>query len=308
MPDVRRSAPTPRARIDSPRILRLAERQWGVVSRSQLEDCGLSGSTISRWVAAGRLQRLYPRVYAVGHRALSLEGRLLGALLYAGPGAALSHATAASWWGLLSTELRTIDVCAARRRRSRPGVRVHRPRRFERVLHRRLPVTAVSRTLLDLATSATPRVLRRAVAVADYCRLIDAPEVHEALRSGHQGAAPLRAALEAYSPRLARTLSELEERFLELCTVGEIPPPEVNRTVCGLMVDALWRRQRVIVELDGRAAHATGRAMERDRDRDLKLRAAGFEVLRYTWRQVTKRGEEVVADLDAALARRPDSE
>src|SRR5919204_6390587 len=138
MPDARQYTPTPGARIDPPRLLQLAERQWGVISRSQLERCGVSGSTISRWLEAGRLQRLYPRVYVVGHRALSLEGHLLGALLYAGPDAALSHATAARWWGLLSTEpdraparpsrlpldRGMIDVCAMRRRRSIRGVRV----------------------------------------------------------------------------------------------------------------------------------------------------------------------------------------
>ena len=164
-------------------------------------------------------------------------------------------------------------------------------------------MTTVSRTLLDLATSAPPRVLRRTVAEADYRRLLHLPEVLAALRSGHHGAGPLRDALELYSPRLAHTLSELEERFLELCALARIPPPEVNRTVCGLMVDALWRPQRVIVELDGHAAHGTRAAVERDRDRELTLRAAGFDVVRYTWRQITEHREEVAADLKTVLAR-----
>ena len=83
------------------RILRMAERQWGVIARWQLLECGLSVAAISRWVSAGRLHRIYPGVYAVGHAALSTEGILLAAILYAGPGAALSHASAAHWWGLL---------------------------------------------------------------------------------------------------------------------------------------------------------------------------------------------------------------
>jgi hypothetical protein len=80
-------------------VVRLAERQWGVIADWQLRRCGVSSSAISRWVAAGRLH--LPRVYAVGHTAIPAEGRLLAAILYAGPGAALSHASAAHWWQLL---------------------------------------------------------------------------------------------------------------------------------------------------------------------------------------------------------------
>jgi len=109
-------------------------------------------------------------------------------------------------------------------------------------------------------------------------------------------------ALARHRPELARTLSVLEERFLALCERGDMPIPEVNVRMCGLMVDALWRRERLIVELDGHAGHSTVAAMERDRGRELTLRGAGYLVLRYTWRQVTQQPERVAAELRAALA------
>jgi predicted transcriptional regulator of viral defense system len=92
------------------RMSEVARRQWGAISSAQLRSCGLRKSTISRWVQQARLHRLQPGVYAVGHAALPIEGRLVAALLYAGRGAVLSHATAAWWWGLISDEPETIDV------------------------------------------------------------------------------------------------------------------------------------------------------------------------------------------------------
>ncbi|MEK6327412.1 MAG: type IV toxin-antitoxin system AbiEi family antitoxin domain-containing protein [Actinomycetota bacterium] len=285
----------------SVRVGRCAGRQRGVISWGQLVRCGLGKATIGRWVAAGRLHRVHPGVYAVGHRALSTEGGLMAALLYAGPGAALSHMTAAWWWGLLRDLPAQLHLSVAGRRRSLPRVRVHNSRSADRVFHRGLPVATVPRTLLDIAPHVPFATLRRTLAEAEYQRVLDLDAVAATLGRGHRGSAALRRALTQHSPRLAQTLSVLEERFLALCEHSGIPLPEVNPKVAGLMVDALWRRQRVIVELDGHVAHAGAPAIERDRGRDLKLRAAGFVVLRYTWQQVTREPQAVVADLRAAL-------
>ena len=100
MPEPSGSAPAIRGQARSVRIGRLADRQWGVVGRRQLLRCGLSGSAIDRWLAQGRLRRIHPGVYALGHSALREEARLTAALIYAGPGAVLSHASAAWWWQL----------------------------------------------------------------------------------------------------------------------------------------------------------------------------------------------------------------
>jgi very-short-patch-repair endonuclease len=293
-----------RTRIHLIRVLRLAERQWGVVARWQLEQCGLSSAAISRWVASGRLHRIYPGVYAVGHRAICTEGRLLAAVLYAGPGAALSHASAASWWGLLSYLPSSTHVCSPVQRQSPKGVCVHRAKRIDRVMRHGIPVTPVARTLVDFASIAPLESVRKAVAEADYWRILDLSAIDALTGMGRAGSTRLKRALELHRPQYARTLSPLEDRFLDLCRRHRIPLPEVNLTVCGYKVDALWRAERVIVELDGRSAHGTDARMERDRGRELALRAGGCWVLRYSWRQVTREGPAVAEDVRRVLKTR----
>ena len=143
--------------------------------------------------------------------------------------------------------------------------------------------------------------MRKALAEADYHRLLNPEAVMATLGHGRPGAAALRAALSSHLPELAQTLSTLEDDFLLLCESADLPMPEVNATVEGLMVDALFRPQRVVVELDGAAAHGSGASVRTDRGRDLTLRNAGYTVLRYSWVQVTKGRSGVAADLRRAL-------
>ena len=72
----------------------------------------------------------------------------------------------------------------------------------------------------------------------------------------------------------------------------------------GLMVDALWREARVIVEVDGGDAHGTPAAVVRDRHRDMTLRTAGYLPYRYSWLQITRRTLHVAAELRGVLASR----
>ena len=165
-----------------------------------------------------------------------------------------------------------------------------------------MPVTSVARTLVDLAAMLPHAQLRRALAEADHLRLLDPNELTAVLRSGQPGGRALGRALARHLPTLAETRSVLEQRFLVLCEGADLPLPEVNASVVGLEVDALWREQRLVVEVDGHQAHAYPAAAERDRDRELRLRSSGYRVLRYTWRQVTERPEAVIGELRRELA------
>src|SRR2546421_3039461 len=134
------------------RVGRVAGKVWGRVTRAQLERLGITSSTIAMWRRQGYLHPRLPRVYAVGHAATSIEAELAEALLYAGPGAMLSHATAAWWWGLIDKPPSTIHISTPRRCRSLRGITVHQRRDCTRTWHKNLPVTIVAQTLLDFAS------------------------------------------------------------------------------------------------------------------------------------------------------------
>ena len=282
--------------------MRLAERQHGVVSTCQLQALGLTRAAATRWAQAGRLHRVHPHVYALGHTALSLDGRLIAALLYGGSEAVLSHTTAAWVWSLVDTEPRRIHLTVPGRRRSLPEARIHHSRRIEHAICRDLAVTSVARTLLDLALIFTPRQLRRAVSEADYRSLLVPEELRVALGKGRRGSRALRPGLDHHLPQLAETLSVLEERFIQLCQSTGLPLPEANAKVGRMRVDALWHHHRVVVELDGAAAHRGWAAIKRDREREMALRGMGFQVVRYTWDQIVRRDTDVVTDLRRLLA------
>ena len=285
------------------RVLRVADAQWGRVSWSQLQELGAPEAKVSRWIREGYLRQALPHVYAVGHKAASVEADLVSAVLYAGPDAMLSHATALWWHELLDQRPSAIQVSTPRKRRHQPGITVHARRRLELIHHRRLPTTTVSQALLDFAITAPLRSVVRALAEADYRRLLDVEALQAICHRGQRGSVTLRRALREHTPELALTKSKLERDFRALCARGGIPAYEVNHRVCGMLVDAFWPELGVIVELDGIRGHASAAQVRRDRRRDLKLRSCGYVVVRYSYDQIVREPDVVLADLRAVLIR-----
>ena len=115
----------------------------------------------------------------------------------------------------------------------------------------------------------------------------------------HRGAAALKAAIRT-DPALTR--SEAERRLLELVRAARLPKPEANARLLGWEVDLVWRDARLVVEVDGYAFHSSRSSFERDRRKDAELIAAGYRVLRFTWRQIADEPAAVIAILAAALA------
>jgi len=280
----------------------LARRQHGVVGRAQLRALGLSLAEIDGRVKRKRLHRVHQGVYAVGHLALTRNGRFMAAVLACGQGAALSHFSAAVLWGILDLE-GAIHVTVERQRRCR-GVVVHQaPLRGERVRRLGIVVTTPARTIVDLADVVhRRRTLERAIDEAEYLRLDWRRAVP---RHGRRGSGLLSSVLAVHEPGSTRTRSELEEMFLALCDGKGFPRPEVNSTIEEYECDFVWREQRLVVETDGGAAHGTRRAEERDPVRDADLQIAGWIVIRIPYMRLLNAPDQVAAQVGRALTPAP---
>ena len=252
------------------------------------------------------LQPIHRGVYAVGHRVLTQHGLWLAAVRAVGSDSVLSHHAAATLWRIRPRRAGAIDVTASLKRRQRSRVRVHRRclPADEITAVDGIPVTTMPRTLFDLAAVLDVRQVERALNEADFLRLADPLSLPDLLarHPRRPGAVKLRAALAARSVGATRTRSELEERFLHLLEDAGLPRPMVNTQRFGLEVDCAWAEQRLIVELDSRAAHATPAAFEKDRERDRILQTAGWRAVRVTWRQLTEDRVRLVEDVRTLLA------
>ena len=173
----------------------------------------------------------------------------------------------------------------------------------------RIPCTSIARTLLDLAEAVPQRRLERAIEQAEVLGLYNGSAVADVLEraNGKRGAGRLRRAIEA-ATHPALTVSELEERFLRLCRHAGLPHPAVNAWLAtddgDVKVDFLWRAERVVAETDGYAFHGNRQAFERDRRRDQSVKRAGFDTVRFTWRQVVREPASVTKTLERLLPSR----
>jgi very-short-patch-repair endonuclease len=166
-----------------------------------------------------------------------------------------------------------------------------------------IPVTTPARTVLDLAPRLEDPALKRLINDARLSGFLQPNDLQELIdrSTGQKGIKRLRR-----SAGLDRrpTRSPLEDRFEAFCNRYGLPRPEINVQIAGHEVDALFREQRVVVELDGREYHDDPDSFERDRDKDADLTMAGFTPVRITDLRLTARpareAERLLKILDAS--------
>jgi Protein of unknown function (DUF559) len=301
------------------RLSDLGSFAW-VVTTAELLRSGLSANQVARLAGNGDLTPVSQGVYTTPTVAAQLRqlpgGELLiraaAALATSGPGAVISHHTAAELHGL--DLLTTPPGVAVTRlpgqgsRSGKTGVQVHVARLPASHISSRvaIPLTTVSRTVVDLARSLD---FTSGVVVADsalHKRLTSKPRLHAVLAElpRSRGAGQAASVID-----FADSLSEsvLESIARAVFREHDLPPPELQVELGGgefaARVDFYWREFRTVVEVDGAMKYDDRSAAMRQLRRDSRLRRAGFEVEHFTWREITETPGQVVAAIRVAFSR-----
>lgn len=277
--------------IDERELSRTARRQHGLLTLAQVVEAGGTRKAVSVRLAAGRWERVHPRVYRVAGAPETWEQRVLAACLSAGPDAVASHRAAARLWALPVPD-DTIDITMPRLRAVElSGIVTHRSndlRRSDVTVRKGIPVTKPARTLVDLGAVEPRWVVEGAVdaAVSRQLTSIDGLwwMLARVAKPGRSGCGVLRHCLEW---RWGTPQSVLEGLFMRLVRDAGLPKPELQYEVVvngrRRKIDAAFVDAMVAVELDGAETHATAKALTDDLRRQNDLVDAGWNPLRFGW-------------------------
>jgi hypothetical protein len=193
------------------------------------------------------------------------------------------------------------------------GIRLHQTRRlyaWEVAVERGIPVAARERVLLDLAGRTDAKRLERIVVQAYKSGDLSWSRLARIItrRRGCKGVGRLRQIVLELEPEALETKSVSEIDFLALSREANLPTPFVNVLVEGHLVDFLLPAQKLIVETDSWSHHGDRLTFEKDRQRDVDLMAAGYEVLRTTYKMLERNPDPFLNNVRRALQARTASD
>lgn len=266
----------------------LARRQHGLVTRAQALEAGMSARQVLRRLERGRWKPVRRGVYAGGWVPPSWEQAVLAVVLAVGQPCAASHGTAARLWGLPAPAVEGIHVrTPGNRRVALDGVVHHRAEGDDVTVRRRVPVTTVARTLVDLVASerVVDDALRRGLLRLDDLAACVAGLDHR----GRRRTLAIRRLLADRIPGYRPAANDWERWLATVLQRGGLPAPVSQHPVDvggrRRYLDLAYPDLRVGLEFDGFAEHGLLRStFDDDRARDNDLRLAGWLVLHFTSR------------------------
>ncbi|HWC14147.1 MAG TPA: type IV toxin-antitoxin system AbiEi family antitoxin domain-containing protein [Actinomycetota bacterium] len=289
-------------------IARLAAKQFGVISRAQVLCLGLSPAAITRRISTGRFLRLHRGIYRLPGAPPSRRQTLIAAVLWAGPGSAASHRSAAELWGL-DVKTSHLEISTPRRLESHV-VLPHRvdplPPEDLKIIDG-IPCTAIDRTIMDLAAVLDLDSVEDALesALRKRCTSVSRLRFRIARESHRRGVSKLRKLLDERSSDGQPTESRFETRLHRLLRDGGLPPLRQLTVWDGgvfvARVDFCYPEAKVIVEADSYRWHSSKRAWQRDIERRNQLTALGWQIVHITWEDLTRRPQATLTRVRALM-------
>ena len=295
------------------RLRALAERQHGVIARAQARDLGANRHHLRRRAESAEWEAMTSRVLRLAGAPRTFRQRAMAAALHAGPGAALSHESAAALWRLPGFDAGALSVSRAvgRSAHASPLAQLHRtcwmPEAHVR-LFEQIPVTSPARTIFDLAGVLHPGRTERALdnALARQLTTLAALRqvTDELARRGRPGSSVMRRLLADRAGAYVPPESNMEARFQAVAKRAGLNTLVRQQDVGGQdwigRVDFLDRDNRLVVEVDSDLYHSSLLDEAADAARDAALADAGYSVLRINEHELWHRPDEVVRRLLAS--------
>jgi len=289
----------------------IAARQFGLVTREQALRAGLTPDCIKGRLGVGRWEHRLPRVYAMAGSPETWEQRAMAAQLWAGPGAALSHLTAAAIWHLRERRPLVIDLITHRNIRA-PGVRVHRSQLSSNDVVRvgAFVLTSGARTIIDLAGVVDEARLENCLEHALHDRLLDLSQLRAQLQQvgskGRRGAGVLHQLLDIRDSAAAPAESDVETLLFRVVRKARLPLPERQHCVWDdkefvARIDFAYPDVLLATPVDSYKWHSRRHVWEKDIDQRNWLQSLGWRLRPTTFGELKSRPERFTGDLARLL-------
>jgi very-short-patch-repair endonuclease len=274
----------------------------GVITLAQAKRGGLSDQAVRRRVRSGHWRRCSAGVFFVDDRPFDDRARVRAAVWSFGDAATASGLAAAWWLELTQFAPEVVEVTVPRNSngRSRPGCRLRR-RELSPVdvaEHQGLRVTDLPLTVVEAAVrrGGGPKLMDNALQRHTQLRELWAAHLRNKGRYGSPAARLLLQAAEE------GTRSAAERLFARLLNRAGLTGWKANQRVVGYEADFFFRDAKVVVEVDGFAHHIDPEVFQRDRVKQNALALAGYQVLRFTWLDLTEYPDRVIREVKRAIS------